>query len=241
MKKYILLLIIPFLSFGQESSHNWKINIGGTFMFPFSQVFEDEEFPEYLKNDFKTRVGIVCQVSHIFRLNQKLAYSPAITYYLISNNSEDLLGNFSRNYKGKRHYFSFVNNIEYNINHKLSASIGFAFDKLFKESEIGEMSVTNLDYYDSPDADPDLVTGYTDFTIDNELTSLNMGFYLSLPININYVIYESLNYNISLYTSIKVPFYFSENSSDFGEISKTWQQRNLAVNRNLTFGLAITF
>ena len=219
-------------------------------MFPFAQTetlntgFESEPI-----NEITTRLGLICQVSHILKFNSLLAYSPSISYYLINSHNRNEVGILQTNLNEQRHYVSFTNSIQYSINYKLTTSIGVSLDKLLKIDAKGEVMYIHNNNW--PSHAPDGTTPTTDTESYENTVNTELGFYLSLPININYVIYGNEDYNISLYTDIKIPVYYSKNP--VGDAVSTTladglhtdnfqsDKRNLLYNQNITIGLAISF
>jgi hypothetical protein len=219
----------------------WRMKIGGNFILPFKKTFdfmEDEGFEGSPITEITTKLGVSCQVSYILELNSLIAYSPSISYYSITLKKIERIAHFKSTLDSKHQYVGMTHNIQYKVNDKFTTSMGFSIDKLFKIKQKGEVIILL-----TPADDPLISTG--PFTINNTHNTY-LGFYISLPISVNYLLHENKHYNLSVYTDIKIPLYYSKNvdreSNIFSEdMIKKQKQENLLYNRNITIGLSITF
>ena len=216
----------------------WKLKIGGNSILPFKKTFERTEGFEGA--DVSAKLGVNCQISYMYEWNSLISYIPSVSYYLITLKKIDNIGPFTSTLNSKHQYVSLAQNIQYKVNEKVSASMGFSIDKPFKIKEKGE-SV----FYVPPLGDPAIPNDIS-ITI-NDMYNTDLGFYISLPISVNYLIHENKHYNFSVYTDINIPLYYSKNDDVESSLinSDTWpqlsKQENLLYNRNIAIGLLISF
>jgi len=229
-----------------KEEDKWKIKIGGNFIFPFKKTFDFMEGGSEGRpiKEITTKLGASCQVSYVLELNSLIAYSPSISYYLITLKTKDNIGAFKFTGTSKRQYVSMAHNLQYKVNGKFTTSIGFSIDKLFKIKRKGETVLSGSSFDPAQLGGDPILNGDTSFAINNTINS-DLGFYISLPISVNYLIHENKYYNLSVYTDINIPVYYSKNnyeaSSSSKETVKKYKQENLLYNRNITIGLAISF
>jgi hypothetical protein len=230
-----------------KEGNKWKIKIGGNFIFPFKKTFdwyEDDVFEGGPITKITTKLGASCQVSYVLELNSLIAYSPSISYYLITLKIKDNIAAFKSTVTSKHQYVSMAHNIQYKVDDKLTTSMGFSIDKLFKIKDKGEMLIDGSWFDIGFPGDP-VPAGDTIQAINNTINS-DLGFYISLPISVNYLIHENKHYNLSVYTDINIPLYYSKNvdvESNWSskDVIKKRKKANLLYNRNITIGLAISF
>jgi hypothetical protein len=144
MKKLLLLLIIPFLSFGQNDSLSFKsgffdaentsfsVQLGSTISFPFSSFEESSGKPE-IGADIKTKLGFHGSMSYNFlNINDVIFLSPSLSYSLVNVVYNEEVGLMNRYHNWQNHLLNFSVTSRHIVNDRLTLKLGMSLDtKLF--------------------------------------------------------------------------------------------------------------